>query len=41
MSDVSKLKYISFEAPITVEFKSYGNQTFKPGYFLSLGKWDT
>ncbi|KAL3276551.1 hypothetical protein HHI36_011926 [Cryptolaemus montrouzieri] len=24
------------ESPIMVEFKSYGNQTFKPGYFLSL-----
>ncbi|XP_045466306.1 xaa-Pro aminopeptidase 1-like [Harmonia axyridis] len=24
------------ESPIKVEFKSYGNQTFKPGYFLSL-----
>ncbi|KAK9874996.1 hypothetical protein WA026_005809 [Henosepilachna vigintioctopunctata] len=26
------------ESPIHVEFKAYGNQTFKPGYFLSLGK---
>ncbi|XP_044757576.1 probable Xaa-Pro aminopeptidase P [Coccinella septempunctata] len=24
------------ESPIKVEFKAYGNQTFKPGYFLSL-----